>query len=179
MDISHIAHPSAHGRAQAHFPEKLPDHAEAVDYRSDAVKELPVVSIGFKERPLALLMSSILDKINQYLAPEMGDNAIQNAYDAGIDISPEATADRIVSLSTGFFEAFKQQHEDEDESEVLQKFMDTIGKGIEQGFTEAREILDSLGALEGDIASNIDKTYDLVQQGLTNFKAQFEDTQQA
>ncbi|MBT3719368.1 MAG: DUF5610 domain-containing protein, partial [Gammaproteobacteria bacterium] len=44
-----------------------------------------------------------------------------------------------------------------------------IGGGIDQGFAEAREILDGLSVLEGDIATNIDATYDLVQEGLQAF----------
>jgi hypothetical protein len=35
--------------------------------------------------------------------------------------------------------------------------------------TEAREILGGLNVLDGDIASNIDKTYDLVQKKLNDF----------
>jgi len=174
MDISQIAQTRAHGRAQAHTPEKLLEHTRAEPYQSDAVKNLPVVSIGFKERPLALLLSSILDKINEFIAADLDEETVQKAYDSGLDVSPEATAERIVSLSTGFFEAFKKQHAGEDESEVRQKFMDTIGKGIERGFAEAREILDGLGVLEGDIANSIDQTHSLIQDGLANFRSQFE-----
>ena len=48
-----------------------------------------------------------------------------------------------------------------------------IGGGIEQGFAEAREILDGLGVLQGDIANNIEQTYQRVQEGLQAFRAQF------
>ncbi len=44
-----------------------------------------------------------------------------------------------------------------------------IRGGIEKGFAEAREILGGLNVLDGDIASNIDKTYDLVQKKLNDF----------
>lgn len=86
-----------------------------------------------------------------------------------IDVSPEATAKRIVDMSTAFLAAFKKQHPGEDDDAILKRFMDTIGGGIEQGFKEARGILDGLGVLKGDIAGNIDKTWDLVQQGLKDF----------
>ncbi len=116
-----------------------------------------------------MLLKSAIEHLNNLLEPELGPNAIQTAVDDGLDVSPEATAQRIVSLSTGFFEAFKAQHPGEDEAVVLERFMETIGRGIEQGFKEAREILDGLQVLEGNIASNIDKTYDLVQEGLNEF----------
>ena len=57
--------------------------------------------------------------------------------------------------------------------EALVKFTDIISGGIAQGFAEARDILDGLQVLEGDIASNIDKTYDLVQTGLAAFIENF------
>lgn len=103
------------------------------------------------------------------LEPEFGENAIQNAVSQ--DNTPEGTAGRIVSLSTGFFEAFKQQHAGEDEAGVLEKFMATIRSGFEQGYNEARDILQGLRVLNGDIASNIEKTYALVQQGYAEFEA--------
>lgn len=85
------------------------------------------------------------------------------------DNSPEATAQRIVSLSTGGFARFMGANPDLDKQAALQAFMEEIKNGIEQGFKESRDILDNLEYLEGDIASNINKTYDLVQNGLEEF----------
>lgn len=130
--------------------------------------------LNAKQQPFELLYHAAITKLNEELEPVFGPNAIQEGAAAAIDVSPEATAERIVSMSTAFYFAFKEQHKGEDEAEVLDKFMETIGRGIEKGFKEAREILDGLGVLQGDIADNIDKTYDLVQNGLTNFRQQFE-----
>lgn len=126
------------------------------------------VSISAKNEPMALLFRSAIDRINDVLAPDLGGNAIQNA--ASQDNSSEGTAGRIVALSTGFYEAYKAQHPGEDEADVLQNFMDTIGAGFEKGFNEAVDILKSLQVFEGDIASGIEKTYELVQQGYADFK---------
>jgi len=127
------------------------------------------VSISSGNKPLTVLLQSAIEHLNEVLESDLGPNAIQKAADDGIDVSPEATAQRIVDLSTGFFEAFKEQHPGEDEAVLLERFVEIIGGGIDQGFKEAREILDGLQVLEGDIATNIDKTYDLVQQGLQEF----------
>lgn len=127
------------------------------------------VSISSQNEPLALLLKSAIESLNETLKPDFGDNAIQNAVDQ--DNTPEGTAGRIVSLSTGFFEAFKKLHPGEEEADVLKKFMDTIGGGIERGFKEAREILNGLNVLKGDIGDNVDKTYSLVVQGLKDFEA--------
>jgi len=123
------------------------------------------VSISAGNQPMALLFKSAIEGINEVL----GENTIQNAYDSGLDVSPKATADRIVTLSTAFYPQYKEQHPELSEEEAATKFTDIISGGIEKGFGEAREILSGLNVLEGDIASNIDKTYDLVQEGLKTF----------
>ncbi len=129
-------------------------------------------SLEVKERPLELVYRAAIEKLNEALESELGPNAIQTASDSGMDFTPEATAERIVSLSTGFYEAFKARHLDEDEAAVFQKFMETIGSGIKQGFEEAKEILDGLGVLEGDIKGDVDTTYELVLEGLKRFEQQ-------
>jgi hypothetical protein len=127
------------------------------------------VSISSQNEPLALLFKSAINSLNDVLRPEFGENIIQNA--ANQDNTPEGTADRIVSLSTGFFEAFKQQHSGENETDILQKFMGTIRNGFERGFSEASNILQGLKVLEGDIAANINKAHELVMQGYAAFEA--------
>lgn len=133
------------------------------------VKSSLEVSIRSGNEPLALLYRSAIDKLNEILEPEFGANAIQHA--ASQDNSPEATAARIVSLSTGFFEAYKAQHPDEDPSALLDKFMSLIRGGFEQGYAEASDILTGLGVLEGDIAAGIERTHALVLQGYADFEA--------
>lgn len=123
--------------------------------------------------PQGLLFKAALEGINDALKASMGDNAIQETYDSGLDVSPEATADRIVSMSTAFFEAYKGQNPDLSEEEALTKFVDVISGGIDTGFSEARDILGGLNVLEGDIATNIDSTYSLVQDKLQTFVDSF------
>lgn len=127
------------------------------------------VSIQSKNQPLALLLKSAITKINELLKPQFGDNAIQAA--ASQDNTPTGTADRIVSLSTGFFDAFMQQHPGEEANDVLTNFMATIRSGFEKGAEEAQGILKDMGVLDGDIASNIDETLDLVRKGYADFEA--------
>lgn len=137
------------------------------------------VSLSVKNEPLALVYKTAIEAINKELEPELGENSIQKGYEAGIDVSPEATADRIVSFSTGLFSLFQQQHPSLSEPEQVDRFLDVIGGGIDQGFSEARDILEGLGVLKGEIADNIDKTYDLVQEGLSAFRDKFESTEKS
>jgi len=127
------------------------------------------VSLSSGNDSLAVLYRTAIDRLNEVLKPELGDNAIQNA--AGQDHSPEGTAGRIVSLSTGFFEAFKKIHPGEDEGALLTKFMETIRGGFEKGYKEASDILSGLNVLNGDVAAGIAQTYDLVLRGYADFEA--------
>jgi len=127
------------------------------------------VAISSGNEPLALLYKSAINSINDILKPTLGENAIQNA--ANQDNTAEGTAGRIVSISTGFYEALKRQHPGENEADVLTNFMATIKSGFERGYQEASDILQGLGVLDGDIKSGIEKTFKLVQQGYADFEA--------
>ena len=121
---------------------------------------------------LALLYKTALEGINEQLKDKFGSNAIQSVSLQGMDVSPEATAERIVLSSTGFFDAYYANHQDLSPEEARSAFAEIIKGGIDRGFREAREILGQLQVLEGNIAANIDQTYDLVQQGLKAFVEQ-------
>jgi len=131
------------------------------------------VSISSKNEPLALVYKTAIDAINKKLETDYGENAIQTGYDNGLDVSPEATAGRIVSFSTGLFSLYQQQHPEMEEQEQVDSFLEIIGGGIDTGFAEASEILTALDVMEGDIKNNVQKTYDLVQEGLAAFRESF------
>jgi len=128
-------------------------------------------SLKAGNQPLALLYRSAIEGINEVLLPELGPNAIQNVAASGIDTSPEATADRIVSLSTAFFAGYAAQHPGKDPEKLATDFIALIRGGFEKGFNEAKDILNGLGVLKGDIADGIQRTYELVQKGYDNFLA--------
>jgi hypothetical protein len=126
------------------------------------------VSISAGDQPQALLFRSAIDHINSLLAPELGPNAIQNAA-ISQDNSPEATAGRILSISTGFYDSYARQHPGEDPEQVAQNFVNVIRKGFEQGYGEATNILEGLGVFAGEARSGVENTYALVQNGYDDF----------
>jgi hypothetical protein len=148
-------------------PELTPTQRAKLQLNASIMQASASISIGAQDDPQALLYKSAITSINEALQAELGDNAIQNA--ASQDNSPEGTAERILSFSTAFLGAYKKQNPDMEDSAAMEKFMDTIKGGIEKGFKEARDILKGLNVLGGDIAGNIDKTYQLVMQGLDDF----------
>jgi hypothetical protein len=129
------------------------------------------VSLKAGDQSMALLYRSAIERINEVLLPELGPNAIQNAVSSGIDTSPEATANRILEGSTKFFESYAAQHPGKDREQLATDFVALIRGGFEKGFNEAKDILNGLGVLKGDIADGIQRTYDLVQKGYDDFLA--------
>ncbi|MBL6986132.1 MAG: DUF5610 domain-containing protein [Methylobacter sp.] len=128
------------------------------------------VNLSTGNNPMALLFKTALEGVNKALEGDLGPNAIQKSYDSGLDVSPQATADRIVQFSTAFFDKYQANHPEQSTEEALNSFTTLIGGGIDKGFKEARDILEGLNVLkEGNIGTNIDATYELVQKGLKAF----------
>ncbi len=134
-----------------------------------AIMQSAKVRIGTKNESLTLLFNTAIDKINEQLESSLGENAIQKGMDESLDISPEATAERIVRLATRSFQPFMANQNNQDNERGLNHFMDLIAMGVDRGFDEARGILKGLDVLKGDIVSNIDKTYVLIQDKLSAF----------
>ena len=131
------------------------------------------VSLSAGQESLALLYRAAVEAIDEHLAPYLGENSAQKGLDQGIDYSPEATADRIVSFGTQFFVMYQQQNSNLSFDEQLDGFMTVIGDAIEQGIGEAKEILEGLQVFNGDIKANANKTHELVLEGLQEFRDSF------
>jgi len=152
-------------------PVKLSAYQQAQKTQNIAILDA-VASNSAAGNPMQLLYRTAIEEINKQLEPVLGENSVQSAYESELDVSPEATAKRIVQGATAFYEAFKNQNSQLNEEESLNEFLNVISAGIDTGFDDAKDILESLSVLEGDIATNIDRTYDFVQQGLNSFKEQ-------
>ena len=131
------------------------------------------VSIKSANTSLALLYRTAIDRINAMLEPEMGANALADTV-APVQ-TPEATAGRIVSLTTAFYDAYAGQarNQGKDPDVLIQDFVNLIRGGFEKGFGEAKDILSGLGVMGKDspIEQGINQTYALVMQGFDDFLA--------
>ena len=136
------------------------------DIRNQQILEASLqVSIQAGNESLTLLYRTAVDEINKVLEPELGPEAIQNAM--GQDNSSEATAGRMVGLSTAMFDAYAARYPEKDMAEVAKDFVRVIRGGFEQGYKEAEDILNALGVLPDatEVAQGIAKTFELVQKG--------------
>lgn len=138
------------------------------------------LSLQSDNKAMNLLYRAISDAVEKRIAdqaPQDQENNAEATTDTGLnktysneDTSPQATADRIVSFATNFYQAFREQNPELNDEDSLEQFMQEIGKGIDQGFADARDILTGLKKLEGKVADDIDETYNLIQKGLQDFR---------
>ena len=140
------------------------------------------LSLQSDDKAMNLLYRAISDAVEKRLAAQSPagqsqENSTEATAETGLnktysneDTSPQATADRIVGFATNFYQAFRDQNPELNDEDGLEQFMQEIGKGIDQGFADARDILTGLKKLEGKVATDIDETYSLIQQGLQEFK---------
>lgn len=155
------------------YREQKDARAEAKQAQNTAIlKAHEKVSLSSNNDSLKLLYKTALEGINAELEPVMGKNAAQKVYESGIDTSPEATADRIVSFATKFYSRYKEMNPGETEEETLNNFLNEIKGGIDKGFEDAKNLLQGLQVFEGKVKEDIEKTYDLIEKGLEGFREQ-------
>ena len=128
------------------------------------------VSIQVGDNPQGLLFRTSLESIYEsiggfksninpdYKMPSMNDS--NNPY-----ATPEGTANVILSFSLGLYAQYSQSHQGEDEAAMATNFIELIRGGFEKGYGEAVDILESLSVFNGDIKTDIEKTWELVQKG--------------
>ena len=115
----------------------------------------------------------LFEKIAARVAEQFGTEAAQQIqFDPNLDTSPQATAERIFSFAAGFYQKFHGQHAGEDEKEILNRFMTTIRRAIDQGFKEAKGVLTGLSGFTPEIESMIDETYQRLQDMLKGYEEQ-------
>ncbi len=85
------------------------------------------------------------------------------------DLSPEATAGRILGGITGYiYDAYKLQHPDLDAGGFAQ-FQTQVMRGFETGLHEAKSIIAAVGLLDEKLGAQIGQTETLVRDGLDAF----------
>ena len=128
------------------------------------------VAIDDLYKGLSISAQAIVDKLNELLKAKLPDG-IQSLKPE--EVTPEATAERIVNGVTGFFEVFAKQNPDLDPEELIAKFMSEVRKGVEIGYGDAAKTLEDLGAFEFDgVKDGIEKTKSLIEEKLKAFEAQ-------
>lgn len=99
-------------------------------------------------KSLSVTAKKVVDKINELLKAKL-PNGVQSLKPE--DVTPDATAERIVQGATSYFDVFAKQNPSLEELSLLtNKFLETIKGGIESGYGDAVSTLEGLGAFEFD-----------------------------
>lgn len=128
------------------------------------------VSLSFNEIYKALNEStrSMVDKINALLKAKL-PNGVQSLTPD--QVTPEATADRIVQGSTASFDDYAKSNPDLNGEELLKRFLDNVRSGISQGYDDASKTLEAIGAFETEgVKAGIEKTRALIDEKLKAFE---------
>ena len=88
-----------------------------------------------------------------------------------MDLSPEATADRILNGITGTIYAGFRQRQPDATPEEFEQFQADVLRGFGQGLREAQDILEGLRVLDEKLEAEIDRSEALVREGLEEFFA--------
>lgn len=127
-------------------------------------------SVGINSLPKALTLSAkeILAKLNELLKGSL-PGGIESLKPE--EVTPEKTAERIVSGIAGMFGAYAKSNKDMDPEELISSFMAAARKGVEQGYGEAFSTLEGLGAFEfGGVKEGVEKTKILIEEKLKAFE---------
>jgi len=121
------------------------------------------------------LLSRLLARVEQKVSSsedgfeQSGRSEYLEKIATATDLSPQATAERILGGVTGYiYGAFRLQHP-RMTHEDFDRFESEVRRGFERGLAEARELLEAIQALDGALAGEIDQTERIVREGLERF----------
>lgn len=160
-----------HAPTRREVPADAIKDVEARTERKDRIHLSPEATQKYGQ---AKLQEHILGKLKEQLAAAGVD------FDAaaGLDWSPDATAQRIFGFATGLMGIFRDQNPELSESEVIDKFESTVRGAVDEGYSQAIGILQGLNV--GDevldtAQTTIDKVHTLFDDFFANLRSQLPD----
>ena len=125
----------------------------------------PAASTSSSQRNAVDAQQTLANRLAERLGLKPGELS-----DKADNYSPAKVAERILGFVGGHM---ARQAAEGADSAQLQKNMQQFRDGVEKGFADARKILDGLGVLNGQVATNIDDTYARIQDGLAALDKQY------
>ncbi|NWN91584.1 DUF5610 domain-containing protein [Marinobacter adhaerens] len=154
----------ATGRALMNSAEASP--AGRVDVKSRVGEQVSI-------RTPADAMNVLRTRMEQRLQDAMGgmqNNVASGAAKYAEQSQPPSASD-VASTILGFVESRLQKEAEEGaDPEKLADLMAQAREGINQGYAEAREQITALGMMNETLSGEIEKGFDLIQEGLLNLE---------
>ena len=153
-------------QSSARFVQKQAINAEiikSIELKSDKKEksEELVESLYFTAQ-------EVIGKLNDILKIEL-PNGVESLNPD--DYTPEKTAENIVSQLSALFEVYSKQNKDKSSEELVDSFMKAARKGVEQGYGEAFDILEGIGAFDiNGVKDGVEKTYTLINEKLNKLE---------
>lgn len=159
-----------HAPTRKDVPADAIKDVEARTERKDRIHLSPEATQKYGQ---AKLQEHILGKLKEQLASAGVD------FDAaaGLDWSPDATAQRIFDFASGLMGIFRDQNPELSESEVIDKFESTVRGAVDEGYSQAIGILQGLNIGEEALETaqtTIDKVHSLFDDFFANLRGQLE-----
>jgi hypothetical protein len=149
----------------AHQAKPLP-HDLRTDQKGDSFQLTGSIS---SENSLKVVLERSYAQLRAIVGQARDDLNVPQGV--SLNLSAEATANRIADFALGAFERFLANHEELGEDEARQAFVDLVGGAINQGIEEAREILMAFEALTPEVDAKIHTVGGIIQQRLDAFLA--------
>lgn len=146
--------------------------AEAIASIANPEPRADSSSVNFQDlyKSLTITAKEIVDKINEKLSASLPDG-VQSLKPE--DVTPEATADRIVKGVVGLYSIYAKQNKGLEGEDLLISFIDTVKSGIDAGYSDAIGILENLGAFQYDgVREGLAKTRSLIDEKLAKFETE-------
>ena len=123
------------------------------------------------ELNLRITQDLLLSEVGKKLEAMFSEHGIELSDYKEVDMSADATAQRIFDFSTGMIEIYRQQNPDLSEEELVDQFEETIRGAVKQGYEEAVEILEGMG-IWGVAQDNAEQTMSLLDEKFDEFFAE-------
>jgi len=150
-------------------------HTEFQQVTSDSSKSGATDTVVFgqsttltTQESISIVVERSMDKLRAVVDDAKAQLGIEEG-DSPLDVSPEATANRIADFALNFFDKWRANHDGLSDDDARQQYADFIGGAIFQGVDEARGILGALNALNSDVEDHIGSITDYIQQRLDDF----------
>jgi len=168
MTVSNVfSSPKSYGRESSRIESaRLQKNQSTAEVRTDEkTKSIDTVDLktGLSIQEIQSLLTTEIGKKLEAMFSRYGLDPLAMA---GVDWSPEATAGRIFDMTTSLYEVWKEQHKGASDEELIDGFEKTIRKAVDQGASEAMEIIsaldvdDSIKATAAETMSILHSRYD-------------------
>lgn len=127
------------------------------------------LSLGDKYKSLSISAQKIIAQLNEILQGKLPEGIESLSPE---DVTPERTADTIVTGITAMYSNYVKSNPELSPEEALTRFMAAARSGVSQGYDSATGTLESLGAFEFDgVKAGVEQTRELIEKKLQEFES--------